>query len=269
MILFNKEALSTVNQLSRITKNRENKCPIKFEKDEEGIHVQAGNEGNTIVFTYDAPTGYFDFTGDDICFYDYPEFHRYLSAFEDPIMTTEVIDEEYESLVFTQGRRKIVYPLSDSEVVDTKRRKIKWDIPSAVFDFVDTDVTALKSILSLLGAKETNLVFSFSGETVTVKTASTMRNRSANTYEDTFALKEPVAEDFTITIKSDIFSHLNNKFNYRVEVSDIGVIRFFYDDLRYTDYIMNNMFWIGCWNGLTQEMLDYEILCLREIFVDI
>lgn len=40
------------------------------------------------------------------------------------------------------------------------------------------------------------------------------------------------------------------------------------DDLRYTDYIMNNMFWIGCWHGLTQEMLDYEILCLREIFVD-
>jgi hypothetical protein len=229
MILYNTEALNTVNQLSRITKNRDNKCSIKFEKDAEGIHIQAGNEGNSIVFTYDAPSEYFDFEGEEICFYDYPEFHKYFSAFESPLIEKEVINEgDNEALVFTQGRRKIVYPLADSEVLEGKRRKIKWDDVSAIFNFVEADVSALKSILSLLGAKETNLVFTFSGATVNVKTVSTMKNRSVNTYEDTFELMNEVEEDFVITIKSDVFSHLAKK-DYRVEVIDAGVIRFFYD----------------------------------------
>ena len=229
MIVYNKEALNTLNHLSRITKNREQKCSIKIEKDVEGVHVQAGNEGNTIVFTYDAPTESFDFEGSEICFYDFPEFHKYFSAFENPVLTKELInDDDNEAIVFSQGKRKITYPLSDSEVLETKRRKIKWENPSAVFTFIEEDVVALKSLLSLLGAKETNLVFTFSGSNVNVKTVSTMKNRSVNTYEDNFTLNEEVEEDFVITIKSDVFSHLI-KTTYRVEVSDIGVIRFFYD----------------------------------------
>ncbi len=38
-------------------------------------------------------------------------------------------------------------------------------------------------------------------------------------------------------------------------------------DLKNTDYVMNNTFWIGVYQGLSKEHLDYMILKIKE-FVD-
>jgi len=38
-------------------------------------------------------------------------------------------------------------------------------------------------------------------------------------------------------------------------------------DLRNTDYIMENTFWIGVYPGMTKEMLDYMAKCLSEAFM--
>jgi CDP-6-deoxy-D-xylo-4-hexulose-3-dehydrase len=35
-------------------------------------------------------------------------------------------------------------------------------------------------------------------------------------------------------------------------------------DLRVTDYVMNNVFWVGTYPGLTEDMIDYIALSLRE-----
>jgi CDP-6-deoxy-D-xylo-4-hexulose-3-dehydrase len=35
-------------------------------------------------------------------------------------------------------------------------------------------------------------------------------------------------------------------------------------DLANTDYVMNNVFWVGVYPGLTEEMLDYLSGTLRE-----
>jgi CDP-4-dehydro-6-deoxyglucose reductase, E1 len=35
-------------------------------------------------------------------------------------------------------------------------------------------------------------------------------------------------------------------------------------DLKMTDYLMANAFWIGCWPGLTLEQLDYAVKVIRE-----
>jgi CDP-6-deoxy-D-xylo-4-hexulose-3-dehydrase len=35
-------------------------------------------------------------------------------------------------------------------------------------------------------------------------------------------------------------------------------------ELRNTDYIMNNVFWVGVYPGLSWEMLDYAASCIRE-----
>jgi CDP-6-deoxy-D-xylo-4-hexulose-3-dehydrase len=37
-------------------------------------------------------------------------------------------------------------------------------------------------------------------------------------------------------------------------------------DLRNTDNVMNDTFWIGVWPGLTKPMLDYVIVIFHEIF---
>jgi CDP-6-deoxy-D-xylo-4-hexulose-3-dehydrase len=38
-------------------------------------------------------------------------------------------------------------------------------------------------------------------------------------------------------------------------------------DLKNTDYIMTNTFWLGTYPGLNQEMLEYVVLHIKE-FVD-
>ncbi|TAN34190.1 lipopolysaccharide biosynthesis protein RfbH [Patescibacteria group bacterium] len=46
---------------------------------------------------------------------------------------------------------------------------------------------------------------------------------------------------------------IDNKINYRV----VG-------DLKNTDFIMNNTFWVGCYPGLNKEMLEYVVECFNE-----
>jgi hypothetical protein len=80
MIVYTKEALNAVNHLAQITKKRdERNAAIRFFKDAEGTHVRAGNEGRTIVFTVDSPSEVIDFPGEELCLYDFPEFHKYLN----------------------------------------------------------------------------------------------------------------------------------------------------------------------------------------------
>lgn len=54
-------------------------------------------------------------------------------------------------------------------------------------------------------------------------------------------------------IKHPCFSTLKKGVDYRV-----------IDDLKITDYIMNNTFWIGVYPGMTKPMLDYMVNVLKE-----
>lgn len=45
----------------------------------------------------------------------------------------------------------------------------------------------------------------------------------------------------------------------------IGTPRRIHGELTNTDIVMNDTFWIGVWPGLTLQMLDYVISCLRDI----
>ena len=38
------------------------------------------------------------------------------------------------------------------------------------------------------------------------------------------------------------------------------------EDLKNSDIVMNQTFWIGVWPGLTEQMLDYVIDIFYEIF---
>lgn len=230
MIVYNKEALSVVNHLAQITKKRDEKnAAIRFFKNEEGVHVRAGNEARSIVFTVDIPSDVMDFEGEELCFYDFPEFNKYLTTFDAPILEKTVInDGDNEAIVISQARRKIVYPLADAEVLGTPMKPIKWAEPATKFKLTSENVTSIKNILSLLGAKETNLMFSFVGNEVTITTASANKNRSVNTFEDVITLDNEIEEDFQMTIKSDVFKYLGGV-DYDVEINSLGIIRLNYE----------------------------------------
>jgi CDP-6-deoxy-D-xylo-4-hexulose-3-dehydrase len=40
-------------------------------------------------------------------------------------------------------------------------------------------------------------------------------------------------------------------------------------NLKNSDVVMNNTFWIGVWPGLSEKMLDYVIETLQDLFRDL
>jgi hypothetical protein len=226
---FDKNALKVIADLSKIVKTKDGNTPIKIVKDEEGIHVKSSNGSKTIIFTVDAPSHAFDFVGTNICFYNYGEFYDYFSLFEHPTITQESNGEdefaEPDTVVISQGRKKINYPLSDAEVIRGALKNVKWSEPDATFKFSSDHLTNMKKIISLLGDKNNNITYTFKDGTVSVLAKTTINN---NSFEDEYDLITPATEEFSITISDEIFKYLLNV-DYTVEVNSAGVLRFFFE----------------------------------------
>lgn len=229
-IEFDPITLKVISDLSKIVKIKDsNTHPIKITKNDEGIHIKAGNAGRSVVFTLDAPSYNFNFEGEEICFYDYNEFFSYINVFEAPTITQGTIGEgnaETEAVIISEGRRKLSYPLSDAEVIKGSLKNIKWDECDARFNFSADNLAQLKKILSLLGSsKDNEIKMKFVGNEVTI-TASTQLNK--NSYEDVYELAEEVETDFELTFSDEVFKYLLNT-DYRVEAQTNGFVRFFFN----------------------------------------
>ena len=42
-----------------------------------------------------------------------------------------------------------------------------------------------------------------------------------------------------------------------------------HEQLKSSDFVMNNTFWVGVWPGLNEKMLDYIIETLHDLFRDV
>ena len=70
-IEFDPITLKVISDLSKIVKIKDsNTHPIKITKNEEGIHIKAGNAGRSVVFTLDAPSYNFKFESEDLLWDD-------------------------------------------------------------------------------------------------------------------------------------------------------------------------------------------------------
>lgn len=228
-VAYDKNALKVIAELSKIVRTKDGNTPIKIVKDDEGIHVKAANSPKTILFTVDAPTSAFNFEGDKICFYNYGEFYDYFSLFEAPVISQDLFNEgesdTYEAVILTQGNRKINYPLSDDEVIKGAIKRVSWEDPDTYFDFSGEQLGHIKKVIGLLGDKNNNITFTFDGDNVAVKAKTNLNN---NSFEDSYAISDPVEESFSVTISDEVFKYLLNV-NYRVEVKKDGLLRFFFE----------------------------------------
>lgn len=224
---YDKNALKIISEVSRIVKTKDGNTPVKIVKDDEGIHIKAGNGPKTLVFTLDAPSESFNFEGDNICFYNYEEFFNFFSMMDEPTIYQGVVNEgeanETEAVVIanSNNRRRVVYPLASQEVIKGHINKVGWKNTDASFILTTDNLVQLKKVVGLLNGKSNNISFSFANSEVNVIAKT---NANDNTYEDVFALTEPVEEEFSITISDEVFKFLSN-IDYTVEVSKVGVIR--------------------------------------------
>jgi hypothetical protein len=222
--------LKIVDDLSEISKTRDGNCPIKFVKDLEGIHVRSVNEFKTIMFTVDAPSENLNFEDDVLAFYDYSEFYKYLYTISDPKLSLGIVnkgtDREVLAITISKNKTKLVYPVSDPEVITGSRKGFNSKNTDALFKFNPENLIQIKKILGLIQGKRTLIKFVFSGKIVKVNIYSEDSN---NTYENELELEEEVAEEFTLVISKEVFKHLITT-NYLVEASsEGGYLRFNFD----------------------------------------
>lgn len=225
--------LKIIDDLSEISKTRDGNCPIKIVKDLEGVHIRSKNESDTIMFTVDSPSDNLNIETDNLCIYDYAEFYKYFSTFSDPNLSFGIVNEgtdtEVEAIKISKNRMKLVYPVSDPEVIRGSFKKFSYQKTTTSFRFTSENLIQIKKILSLIQGKKTLVKLNFSGKSVTCFIYSPDTN---NTYENIFDLEEEVLEPFNLIITKDVFKYLITT-NYTVDVSSDGgylEFKFEYED---------------------------------------
>ena len=138
-------------------------------KDEEGVHVKIRNLSTTVTILLDASSSDLDFPGDELCFYDYRDFYKYLTSFNKPELEIGVINEgkdnETEAIVISENKRKLNYPTSDSEVIGKENFKKKIVLEKTTsFKFSLENLTTLNKILGLYKDDKMLIQFNFSGK---------------------------------------------------------------------------------------------------------
>lgn len=231
-IKYTENFLKIVNDLSLVCRrDKDGNSPVRFMKDEEGTHVKIRNLSSTVVILLDASSTDLDFPENELCFYDYRDFYKYLTSFNKPELSIGIInggkDNETEAIVISENKRKLNYPTSDTEVIGKENFK-NFPIPEAVtsFKFSTENLASLTKILGLFKDDKMKIRFTFSGKELNINIFSKLNN---NTYEETLELNEEVSEEFSIIISQEVFKYLL-KANYNVEVSDeFGSLRFAFE----------------------------------------
>lgn len=220
-IIYDETFLKIIEELSGIVKQKDNNnCPIKIVKDIEGVHIRVRNMPGTIAFFIDAPSEKFDFDGESICFFNYPEFFKYVSVFQKPELFYGIVNEdkenEFEGIQIIKDKRKIAYETSDPEVlkgVSLKARKQHSTDTS--FNLSSETLKQIRKIIALFNDDKLRLNFVFNDKKVKLYVFS---DKNPNTYEDEFDLETPVENDYEIQIDREIFKHLLDT-NYKVLAS--------------------------------------------------
>lgn len=220
-ITYTENFLKIVNDLSLVCRrDKDGNSPVRFIKDEEGVHVKIRNLSSTVIILLDASSSDLDFPEKELCFYDYRDFYKYLTSFNKPELSIGIInggkDNETEAIVISENKRKLNYPTSDSEVIGKENFK-NFPKPDTCtsFKFSLENLSSLTKILGLFKDEKMKIRFTFSGKELNINVFSKLNN---NTYEETLELDEEVSEEFDITISQEVFKYLL-KTNYVVEVS--------------------------------------------------
>ncbi len=219
-IKYNADVLKIIKNLSAISKTRDGNTPIKFIRDEEGIHVRSGTEAKTIVFCVDFSNECFDIPDESLSFYDYPEFYKYLDSFDSPDLSIGIVNEgtdrEFEAVVIKKNKRKISYQTSDEETIKNALKKKPKSVDyDAKFNLSSEDYVQIKKLINLFDGDDILVNLKFKENVVDVK----IKSENVETlYEDQFELESKVEEEFELDIRYDVFKYLLNA-DYVVGVS--------------------------------------------------
>ena len=212
VVTFNKEVLALIDELTSIN------TAIKIYKEDNKIFIRSQNPSESIAYILATEVSSFDFDGEEIAFYNYSDFYKWISA----LNVTEISQTQDGMLQLGNGKQKGQYQSSDVDVVRGGRFVIEFEDPDATFNLSTEDIKELNKLRSLIG-KDNNLKFTFDNRTATVEIYST---GTANTVETELGLTNSVDEPFSIRLSDEFLASIPQKYSYRVDVKREGIARF-------------------------------------------
>ena len=210
---YNQKSLEFLNNLAIINNQ------FIFEKSGNNVIVKRANVSKTIAYIYTLPKEHFDFDGENIAFYNFPEFYQLFSTMANG--TAPILMEQNENkLILSATNSKINYLLSDIESIQKGPGNVNFSDEDLTLKLSNKDMTELKKMISLLVAE--NVKFSIKDKVVTVKIFNSIHD---NSFEIKYTLEESSKVDFDITISSEVFTVIPIE-DYSVKIKHEGIIKF-------------------------------------------
>lgn len=211
-VSFNKEVLSLINELAAVNQS------IKLYKEDGRVIIKTQNPQETIAYILTTEEQSFDFDGDELAFYNYSDFYKWIST----LNATTMSQDENGMLQIGNGRQKGQYQSSDTDIVKGARFEIDFEEPDATLVLSVDDLKELQKLRALVAKEGNNLRISFSEKTAHVEIYSSETN---NIVETDMALERTVEEDFSLRISDEFLMTIPTKYSYRVDVLKAGLVR--------------------------------------------
>jgi len=210
-ITFKKTTIDLIRRLTAINPS------ILIEKENENIVIKSSDASGSVAYVFTAPEDHFGFDGDDVGFLDFNEFHQLLSVYKEPKIIQD--DDDALDLVIKEGRSKISYRLTNSEVIKRGFNEIEFGDADVEFTVTSDDVTHINKMMSLVNAESIKITVADKKVKFTL-----FSKKSSNTFEEVYDADSCEDKEFEISISKDTFAMLPRD-NYKISAKEEGIIK--------------------------------------------
>lgn len=210
-VKYNPEYLKLLKHLSNINE----KILIKKTDDQKEIEIEGKNIATTVAYTLKTKIEDFQFDGDEVGFYQFPEFFELFDAFDSPKIKQH--DAKFEII---KDKSKITYYTADPESIPAIFKKIKFEEPDASFTLTEDDMNHIKKMIGLVDADAVSFIVE--DNVLTVVLAGDEKD---NSYQKEYEIEDSI--DVDISIPTRIFE-VAPKGDYEIQIKEEGVMRFIY-----------------------------------------
>jgi len=208
---YKTETLDLINQLSTTISNG---IIITKNEDEKKMIINRTNPSESVTFFFKAPIEDFEFEGDEVAIYNFPEFFQLFSVFKEP-----KIVQDLNRLTMSKGTSKIRYILSDSEALSSSPKGCNIEVgPATKFELTEEELKNLGKMIGLVNSEKAML--HVDEKKLTLRLGNETHD---NSYERVLDLIDDAEEEFSFEIPSEVFTVIPSG-NYTVSIWQEGIV---------------------------------------------
>lgn len=211
-ITFKKSTIDLIRRLTTINPS------ILIEKDDTKITIKSSDSSGSVAYMFEAESADFGFTGDEVGFLDFNEFHQLLNVYKNPTIMQD--EDDALDLVISENRSKISYRLTNSEVIKRGFNEIEFGDSDVEFILTTDDIKHINKMLSLVNAESVKMAVADGKIKFTL-----FSKKSTNTFEEVYDSDSANDKEFSINLTKDTFVMIPAD-NYRISAKEEGIVKF-------------------------------------------